>query len=117
MAEAFEQAAVALAAVITDSSRVESRTEVMIECEAPDPEVLLVDWLNALIYEMSVRRMILAHFRVNIEANQLRAKAWGEEADVVRHEPAVEVKGATFTDLFVGQDSSGAWVAQCVVDV
>jgi SHS2 domain-containing protein len=61
--------------------------------------------------------MILARFRVNIEGNQLRAKAWGEEADVARHEPAVEVKGATYTDLFVGQNSSGAWVAQCVVDV
>ena len=114
---AFEQAAVALAGVITDPSRVEARTEVIIECEAPDPEVLLVDWLNALIYEMAVRRMILARFRVSMEGNQLRGRAWGEETDVARHEPAVEVKGATYTDLFVGQNSSGAWVAQCVVDV
>lgn len=117
MAEAFEQAAVALAGVITDPSRVEARQEVMIKCEAPNPEVLLVDWLNALVYEMAVRRMILARFQVNIEGNQLHGKAWGEDADVARHEPAVEVKGATYTDLFVGQDSSGAWVAQCVVDV
>lgn len=117
MSEAFEQAAVALAGVITDPLRVEARQEVMIKCEAPDPEVLLVDWLNALVYEMAVRRMILARFQVNIEGNQLHGKAWGEDADVARHEPAVEVKGATYTDLFVGQDSSGAWVAQCVVDV
>lgn len=117
MAEAFEQAAVALAGVITDPSRVEARTEVMIECQAPDPEILLVDWLNALIYEMAVRRMILASFQVSLEGNQLRARAWGEEADLKRHEPAVEVKGATYTDLFVGQNSGGVWVAQCVVDV
>jgi len=117
MAEAFEQVAVALAGVITDPARVEAREEVMIECQAPDPEVLLVDWLNALVYEMAVRRMILAPFRVNMESNQLHGRAWGEEADVARHEPAVEVKGATYTDLFVGQDASGAWVAQCVVDV
>jgi len=89
----------------------------MIECEAPDPEVLLVDWLNALVYEMAVRRMILARFRVSLEGNQLRGRAWGEETDVARHQPAVEVKGATYTDLFVGQNSTGAWVAQCVVDV
>ena len=61
--------------------------------------------------------MILARFRVNMEGNQLHGSAWGEEVDVARHEPAVEVKGATYTDLFVGQNSSGAWVAQCVVDV
>ena len=117
MEAAFEQAAVALAGVITDPSSVEARQEVTIECQAPNPEVLLVDWLNALVYEMAVRRMILARFQVNIEANQLHGRAWGEEADVARHEPAVEVKGATYTDLFVGQNSSGAWVAQCVVDV
>lgn len=115
--EAFEQAAVALAGVITDPSRVEPKEEVIIQCQAPDKEVLLVDWLNALVYEMAVRRCILGRFRVSIEGTQLHGRAWGEDVDVVRHEPAVEVKGATFTDLFVGQTSSGAWVAQCVVDV
>ncbi|MBZ5637060.1 MAG: archease, partial [Acidobacteriia bacterium] len=53
MTEAFEQAAVALAGVITDHSRVKARQDVTIECEAPNPEVLLVDWLNALVYEMA----------------------------------------------------------------
>ena len=115
--KAARRGVVALAGVITDPSRVEAREEVMIKCEAPDPEVLLVDWLNALVYEMAVRRMILARFQVNIEGNQLHGRAWGEDTDVARHEPAVEVKGATYTDLFVGQNSSGDWVAQCVVDV
>jgi tRNA nucleotidyltransferase (CCA-adding enzyme) len=115
--EAFEQAAVALTCVITDASRVQHCKEVMIRCQAPDREVLLVDWLNALVYEMAVRRMILGRFHVSIEGNQLCGRAWGEETDVARHEPAVEVKGATFTDLFVGQTSGGDWVAQCVVDV
>jgi SHS2 domain-containing protein len=115
--EAFEQAATALAGVITDPSLIEPKEEVTIQCQAPDKEILLVDWLNALVYEMAVRRCILGRFRVSIEGTHLQGRAWGEEADVVRHEPAVEVKGATFTDLFVGQTSSGAWVAQCVVDV
>jgi len=115
--EAFEQAAMALAGVITDPSRVGRKEEVIIQCQAPDREMLLVDWLNALVYEMAVRRLILARFHVSIEGNQLTARAWGEEADVARHEPAVEVKGATYTDLFVGKTSDGDWVAQCVVDV
>jgi len=115
--EAFEQAAVALVGVITDPSLVELKEEVIIQCQAPGKEVLLVDWLNALVYEMAVRRCIFGRFRVRIEGTHLRGIAWGEQADVVRHEPAVEVKGATFTDLYVGQTSSGAWVAQCVVDV
>jgi tRNA nucleotidyltransferase (CCA-adding enzyme) len=36
---------------------------------------------------------------------------------VERHQPAVEVKGATYTALKVARDEQGRWVAQCVVDV
>lgn len=115
--EAFEQAAVALVAVITDPSLVVSRRAIVVECEAADSEVLLVDWLNALVYEMAVRGMIFGRFAVLLEGIHLHGTAWGEEVDVARHEPAVEVKGATYTSLFVGQNPDGSWVAQCVVDV
>ncbi|RMD73885.1 MAG: hypothetical protein D6818_04025, partial [Bacteroidetes bacterium] len=50
---AFAQAALALSAVITDPGRVRPDVPVNIRLEAPDLEVLLVDWLNALIFEMS----------------------------------------------------------------
>ena len=116
-AEAFEQAAVALTAVITDPVQVIARREVVIECEATDSEVLLVDWLNALIYEMAVSGMMFCRFAVHLQGNRLHGSAWGEDVDITRHEPAVEVKGATYTSLFVGQNPDGAWVAQCVVDV
>ncbi len=116
-AEAFEQAAMALTAVLTDPLRVAPKAEVGIECEATNREALLVNWLNAVVYEMAVRGMIFGRFVVRLEANRLHGSAWGEEVDVARHEPAVEVKGATYTSLFVGHNTDGAWVAQCVVDV
>ena len=115
--EAFEQAAVALVAVMTDPALVASKGEIIVECEATDSEVLLVEWLNALVYEMAVRGMIFGRFVVLLEGVRLHGEAWGEEVDVARHEPAVEVKGATYTSLFVGQNPDGSWVAQCVVDV
>jgi SHS2 domain-containing protein/acyl carrier protein len=111
------RATLGLTAVITDPTKVVARREVPIECEATDSEALLVEWLNVLVYEMAVRRMIFSSFVVNAEGCRLRGSAWGEEIDVARHEPAVEVKGATYTSLFVGQNSDGAWIAQCVVDV
>ncbi len=116
-AEAFELAALALTAVITDPAKIVARNEVLIERTASDSEVLLTEWLNALVYEMAVRGMIFGRFAVNLEGNDLRGSAWGEEVDVRRHEPAVEVKGATYTSLFVGQAPDGSWIAQCVVDV
>ena len=117
MAEAFEQAAYALTAVIADLATIEANTAVAIQCAAPDPELLLTDWLNALVYEMATRHMLFSRFAVAIEANQLQATSWGEPVEVSRHHPVVEVKGATYTALAVNQDPQGRWCAQCVVDV
>ena len=88
-----------------------------IACEAPDDELLLVDWLNAVVYEMATRKLLFGRFEVSLEGHRLRGRAWGEPIDVARHQPAVEVKGATLTCLRVGQEADGTWVAQCVVDV
>lgn len=114
---AFEEAGLALTAVITDPAAVSPVQAVCIVCEAPDEELLLVDWLNALVYEMATRNMLFSRFTVSISDHSLRATAWGEPVEVVRHQPAVEVKGATYTELAVKRDGQGRWIAQCVVDV
>jgi tRNA nucleotidyltransferase (CCA-adding enzyme) len=115
-AEAFRQAAIALTAVMTDPAAVTSTTTVAIVCRAASDELLLLEWLNTLIYEMAVRSMVFGDFAVEIADGELRATAHGELVDVARHEPAVELKGATFTALQVRQGPDG-WRAQCVVDV
>ena len=114
---AFEQAALALTAVITDPLTIDPETPVEMCCEASNDEMLLVDWLNAIIFEMSTRRMIFAKFRVSLEGTKLAATAWGETIDVARHQPAAEAKGATYTALAVRRRADGQWLAQCVVDV
>lgn len=114
---AFEGAALALTAVITDLAEVIPTQPVAVACNAPDDELLLVDWLNALVYEMATRKMLFSRFEVHFNNHSLHATAWGEPVEVIRHRPAVEVKGATYTDLLVKQDQKGSWIAQCVVDV
>ena len=117
MAEAFEQAALAMTAVIVDPARVAAERRVTVECEADNSELLLVDWLNALLTEMSARRMLFARFEVRTDGRRLSGKAYGETVAPDRHVPAVEVKGASYLALSVGRDERGVWVAQCVVDV
>lgn len=117
LAEAFEQAALALTAVVTDLDGVAGRQEVTLSCEAPDRELLLTEWLNAIIYEMAVRDMLFSRFAVEIEDGQLSGSAWGEQLDPSRHQPVAEPKGATFTELAVRRDPVGGWMAQCVIDV
>ena len=115
-AEAFEQAALAMTAVVADPAAIAPLEGVAIECQAPDDEMLLAQWLNCLIYEMSVRRMLFSKFDVRVENAKLSAEAWGEAVDAARHHPAVEVKGATYTTLRVAREGE-RWVAQTVVDV
>ncbi|MDF3883370.1 archease [Cupriavidus basilensis] len=114
---AFEQAALALTAIVTEVSHVRANNVVDIACEAPDLELLLVDWLNSVIYEMSVRKMLFSFSSVRLHAGGLSATLGGEQVDIAKHHPAVEPKGATYTALSVKQDSDGSWLAQCVIDV
>jgi SHS2 domain-containing protein len=117
LAQAFEQTALALTAVVTDPVGVEPREAVDIRGEAPDPEILLYDFLNRLVYEMAIGSRVFSRFEIRIEGERLTARAWGEPVDVARHQPAVEVKGATFTQLKVEQQPDGHWIAQCVLDI
>ncbi len=114
--EAFEQAALAMMATITDAE-VKPQDCIDVECEAPDIELLFVEWLNAIIYEMAIRRLLFGRFAVRIEGTRLTGKLWGEPVDVARHTPACEPKGATYTALKVAQEPDGTWSAACVVDV
>lgn len=114
---AFEQAALALTAVLTEPERVEPRTPVPIACSAPDDALLFCDWLNALVFEMATRHMLFARFEVRIADGRLEGTAWGEPVDIRKHHPAVEIKGATYTELDVRSLPDGSWLAQCVVDV
>lgn len=115
--EAFAAAALGLTAVVTDPALVRARESVRIECQAPDLELLLFEWLNSLVFQMSTRRMLFSRFDVGIGGDRLSAEAHGERVDVARHAPAVEVKGATLTELAVRRGADGQWLAQCVLDV
>lgn len=114
--EAFEQAALALTGIVTDAE-VRPRSSIGVTCEAPDIELLFVEWLNAIIYEMATRRMLFGRFAARIEGTRLEGTLWGEPVDIERHAPACEPKGATYTELRVAKEQNGMWSAACVVDV
>ncbi|MEN6577662.1 MAG: archease [Phycisphaerales bacterium] len=115
--EAFAQAATAMTAVIADPEKIEPREAIDIVCREQDDELLLMSWLGTLLYEMDTRGMLFSRFEIEPIEGGIRARAWGEPVDVERHEPAVEVKAATYADLKVEKDAAGNWLAQCIVDV
>jgi SHS2 domain-containing protein len=128
--QAFEQAALALTAVVTEPRRVRLAERVELRCSMPasgtdeDLDYLFLEWMNQVIYEMDTRKMVFGRLEVTrvdvgvavgTEAI-VSGSAWGERVEPERHEPAVYVKGATLTALRVAWDGD-EWVAQCVVDV
>ena len=114
-AEAFEQAAVALTTIVTHAE-VKPLAAVEVTCEAPDLELLFVDWLNTVIYEMAVRKMLFARFAVTIEGTRLKATLWGELVDVARHAPAWS-RRAQPTRHYGSRRNRQRVAAGCVVDV
>ncbi|HVC49204.1 MAG TPA: archease [Burkholderiales bacterium] len=115
-AEAFEQAALGLTAMVTDLEGVKPLVHVELFCDAPDNDLLLVDWLNTIICEMATRHLVFSSYEVRLTNGHLDGSAWGEKIDPLRHHPVVEPKGATYTCLTVHREGE-IWVAQCVVDV
>jgi SHS2 domain-containing protein len=116
-AQAFEAAALALTSAICSPEMVFPNHRVELHCQGANLEDLLYEWINALVYEMATRRMLFSRFRVTVAGVELGAEAWGEPLDIQRHQPAVEVKGATYTDLKVIELRPGTWTAQCIIDV
>ena len=115
--EAYMQAALALTALTVDLETIEPRTCVTVTCTEADPELLLVAWLNAVLFEMATRYMVFCRFNVDLGPEGLNAELWGEALDPAKHHPSTEVKAATYAALRVEQEQTGQWVAQCIVDM
>jgi len=115
--EAFAQAAAALMSLMDGSwERVQPQQSFELQVTSYDVEGLFVAWINGLLAEAELRKMVFCSFVPTIAGTTLSATVWGEPVAVREHEWGVEVKGATFSELFVGRQNDG-WAAQCVVDV
>jgi SHS2 domain-containing protein len=113
--QAFEGAAQAVFAIVTNLDTVRESTTVAIEFEEADPEFALVTWLNLLLGRARELGMVFCRFHVQHQGNYWRAEAVGENWRPGL-ERGVEVKGATLTMLSV-EKTGAVWEARCVVDV
>ena len=113
--EAFESAAAAMFAIMTELAAVRRSRTVRLEFEEADIEIALVRWLNLLLATAREQGMVFGEFRLDRDGVVWRGSATGEawRRDLER---GVEVKGATLTMLSVKQTGAG-WEARCVVDV
>jgi SHS2 domain-containing protein len=101
MEEAFENAAFATLAVMTDAEKVEPRIENDVEVEAQDEYALLYNWIEELLIMFETTGNLYSRFKISsIEKTRsglrLKAKIWGEPFDPERHPSKVGVKAITY---------------------
>ena len=101
LAEAFENAAVAMFDVMTEVEKVNPLTEDHVEANGEDEQELLYNWLEALLVKSEINRMLYSKFKIselNHDSNgfRLKARIWGEKFDAERHLQKVGVKAITY---------------------
>ena len=113
--EAYEAAAAATFALMTELRSVQCARTVNLSFEEADVELALVRWLNLLLAAAREHGLVFSMFALERDHVVWRGAASGEpwRAGMER---GTEVKGATLTMLAVRQTAAG-WEARCVVDV
>lgn len=101
LAEAFENAAVAMFDVMTEVEKVTPRIEDSVSVESEDKYGLLYNWLEALLIKSETLGMLYSKFEISrIEGSgkefKLDARIWGENFDAKKHLQKVGVKAVTY---------------------
>ena len=118
--ELFADAAVALTETMTDHGLVGASYSTAVELSSSAVDLLLVDWLNDLVFRFDTEGLLVARARVAVarEGSEwaLRGSVEGESFDRARHPIKVLVKAATYHALDVNRTAAG-WRATVVLDV
>ena len=99
--EAFENAALAMFEVMTDTDKVSPDVEDSVEVEAEDEFALLYSWLEALLVKFETKNMLYSKFKIlSIEETSdgfsIKASVWGERFNAEKHTQKIGVKAVTY---------------------
>ena len=109
LAEAFEQAALALISVILDPDKITCSQSKEVIIEGADYEQLLVRWLAEVLYLYDGQNFAGGNFDISeLSSTGLKARVLGEPFDLDRHRPRLDVKAITYHQLLLKEDDSGA---------
>lgn len=116
----FADAAGALTATLVEAGAVRPAARHDVSLEAASPDLLLVDWLNELVYRFEVDGFLVARADARVAeaggAWRLDAAVFGEPLDEARHQVRVPVKGVTYHRLAIAE-VDGALETMVVFDI
>ena len=113
--EVFTNSAFAMFSLIAELDGVAESVFREVEVTADDEETLLVAWLNELLYLFDVENIIFKRFDIiSLDELRLRANAYGEKFDPLRHELKTQIKAATYHMLKI--EKGDGFRAQIIFD-
>ena len=117
--EAFENAGLAMFNIISDTSQIDSNTEISFELTSQDEVSLLYDFLEELLFYHETEFMLFSAFNVNITEKDsefyLKASIKGETINWNKHERKCEIKAITFHLMDVKKTE--CYELQAIVDL
>ncbi len=106
---AFANAAKAMFSLVIDLDTVQETLSRDVEVKALDVEMLLVEWLNELVYVFDVENIVFKRFGIiTLTDTELKACCYGEKVDKSRHELKIGIKSATYHLLKVEKNPDRA---------
>jgi len=112
----FETAAEALFVLIAPRVRNAEKKRV-VESEGDEPELLLVNFLNDLLFVFETDRLLFRRVRtLSMDEGKLVIEGWCEHVDAAGVEVDTVVKAATFHNVLVKPEDDG-WRAVVYLDL
>jgi SHS2 domain-containing protein len=107
LSEAFANAAYGMFSVIADLDGVKEAESRRVEISEEDPESLLFEWLNSLLYYFDVEMLLFKRFGIiEFGEEHLVAVCYGEKYDPSRHRLKTGIKSATYHLLEVDRQKN-----------
>jgi SHS2 domain-containing protein len=121
MAQAYENAAIAMFEVMTDTRKVAPSEEETLKVEAEDQYALLYNWLEALLVKSEMESKLYCKFQIidfeeNLEGFKIKAVIWGEKFNPDKHSQKVGVKAVTYHRMVVIKEQSKV-ILEFILDI
>jgi SHS2 domain-containing protein len=115
--ELFANAAFAMFDILADLETLSGDTIEKFNIEAPNPEELLVAWLDELLYNFYTKQLIFFKFRIDeLTDTRLKATVSGRPVGANRNRLRTEIKAATYSDLKIVKTPDG-YKVEIIFDV
>ncbi len=110
--EAFENAALAMFEVMTDTTTIQPKNRDMVKVEAEDKYSLLYTWLEQLLIKFETEGNLYSKFKIDkIEETpagfSLTATILGELFNPEKHPSKTEIKGVTYHQMEIVEGKDG----------